>query len=94
MLLWALLAPGQISLRQVDGWRTLARTSIAQPIDLAGRPVNLEMPEIASPNSNTTRDSTSTIAPGIGVNTKRGNHGIEKQSDETKTVLLRPSGNA
>jgi hypothetical protein len=31
----ALLASGQISMRKVDGWRTLARTSIGQPIDLA-----------------------------------------------------------
>jgi putative transposase len=35
MLYWALLASGQISMRKVDGWRTLARTSIGQPIDLA-----------------------------------------------------------
>jgi transposase-like protein len=35
MLFWALLAAGQISMRKVDGWRTLARTSIGQPIDLA-----------------------------------------------------------
>jgi hypothetical protein len=36
MLFWALLASGQISMRKVDdGWRTLARTSIGQPIDLA-----------------------------------------------------------
>jgi putative transposase len=35
MLLWALLASGQISMRKVDGWQTLAAKSIAQPIDLA-----------------------------------------------------------
>lgn len=35
MMFWALLASGQISMRKVDGWRTLARTSIGQPIDLA-----------------------------------------------------------
>jgi putative transposase len=35
MLFWALLASGQINMRKVDGWRTLARTSIGQPIDLA-----------------------------------------------------------
>jgi transposase-like protein len=35
MLFWALLASGQISMRKVDGWRTLAKTSIGQPIDLA-----------------------------------------------------------
>jgi putative transposase len=34
MLFWGLLASGQITLRKVDGWRTLARP-LAQPIDLA-----------------------------------------------------------
>jgi len=35
MLFWALLASGQINMRKVDGWKTLAEKSIAQPIDLA-----------------------------------------------------------
>jgi putative transposase len=35
MLFWALLASGQINMRKVDGWRTLATKPIAQPIDLA-----------------------------------------------------------
>ena len=35
MLFWALLAFGQINMRKVDGWRTLARKSIDQAIDLA-----------------------------------------------------------
>jgi putative transposase len=35
MLFWALLASGQISMRKVDGWKTLAEKLIAQPIDLA-----------------------------------------------------------
>jgi transposase-like protein len=35
MLFWALLASGQISMRKVDGWQTLANKSIDQPIDLA-----------------------------------------------------------
>jgi transposase-like protein len=35
MLFWALLASGQISMRKVDGWRTLANAPIDQPIDLA-----------------------------------------------------------
>jgi transposase-like protein len=35
MLFWALLASGQINMRKVDGWKTLAAKSIAQPIDLA-----------------------------------------------------------
>src|SRR6266542_1992410 len=58
MLFWALLASGQINMRKVDGWRTLAKTSIGQPIDLVACLGTLEMPEIASPNSNTNRDST------------------------------------
>ena len=35
MLFWALLASGQINMRKVDGWHTLAATPLAQPIDLA-----------------------------------------------------------
>jgi putative transposase len=35
MLFWALLASGQISMRKVDGWQTLATNLIDQPIDLA-----------------------------------------------------------
>jgi putative transposase len=35
MLFWALLAAGQINMRKVDGWPTLATKPIDQPIDLA-----------------------------------------------------------
>ena len=35
MLFWALLASGQICMRKVDGWQTLASKPIAQPVDLA-----------------------------------------------------------
>jgi putative transposase len=35
MLFWALLASGQITMRKVDGWPTLAEQPSAQPIDLA-----------------------------------------------------------
>jgi putative transposase len=35
MLFWALLASGQINMRKVDGWQTLATAPINQPIDLA-----------------------------------------------------------
>jgi transposase-like protein len=35
MLFWALLASGQINMRKVDGWKTLATPPIDQPIDLA-----------------------------------------------------------
>jgi transposase-like protein len=35
MLFWALLASGQINMRKVDGWQTLATKPIDQPIELA-----------------------------------------------------------
>jgi transposase-like protein len=35
MLFWSLLASGQISMRKVDGWRTLASKPVDQSIDLA-----------------------------------------------------------
>src|SRR3981189_1286913 len=35
MLFWALLASGQINMRKVDGWQTIATKPIDQPIDLA-----------------------------------------------------------
>ena len=35
MLFWALLASGQINMRKVDGWHTLATKPIDHPIDLA-----------------------------------------------------------
>ena len=35
MLFWALLASGQINMRKIDGWHTLATKLIDQPIDLA-----------------------------------------------------------
>jgi transposase-like protein len=35
MLFWALLASGQISMRKVDGWQSLAAKPFDQPIDLA-----------------------------------------------------------
>jgi len=35
MLFWALLASGQINMRKIDGWQTLATRTIDQPIDLA-----------------------------------------------------------
>ena len=35
MLFWALLASGQITMRKVDGWKTLADMPSDQPIDLA-----------------------------------------------------------
>jgi hypothetical protein len=34
MLFWALLASGQISMRKVDGWQTLATKPLDQPFDL------------------------------------------------------------
>ena len=35
MLFWALLASGQINMRKIDGWQTLATKTIDKPIDLA-----------------------------------------------------------
>ena len=35
MLFWALLASGQINMRKIDGWQTLATKPIDQHIDLA-----------------------------------------------------------
>ncbi len=36
MLFWALLASGQITMRKVDGWQTLAELPmVAVPLDLA-----------------------------------------------------------
>jgi putative transposase len=35
MMFWALLASGQINMRKVDGWQTLATKSIDQSIALA-----------------------------------------------------------
>ncbi len=35
MLFWALLASGQIVMRKIDGWETLAKPLGEQPIDLA-----------------------------------------------------------
>jgi putative transposase len=35
MLFWALLASGQITMRKVDGWRSLNETPSNQTIDLA-----------------------------------------------------------
>jgi hypothetical protein len=44
MLFWALLASGQINMRKVDGWQTLATPPIAQPIELAARNYNFMLP--------------------------------------------------
>jgi hypothetical protein len=57
MLFWALLA-GQITMRKVEGWQTLAEKPSDQIIDLAARSDSLMSPEDASTNSNTTRDGT------------------------------------
>src|SRR5450432_3030324 len=35
MLFWALLASGQINMRKVDGWQTIATKPIDQQFDLA-----------------------------------------------------------
>src|SRR5512132_2124581 len=48
MLSWALLASGQITMRKVDGWQTLATKPTDAVIDLAAWSVNLEPPETPS----------------------------------------------
>jgi len=48
MLFWALLASGQINMRKVDGWQTLATTTIDQPIDLGDGPLLLNKATQAS----------------------------------------------
>src|SRR4029079_11777668 len=48
MLFWALLASGQINMRKVDGWQTLATKPINQPIDLAARNDIVKSPEAVS----------------------------------------------
>ena len=35
MLLWGLLASGQITMRKIDGWQTLNKPIVLMPIDLA-----------------------------------------------------------
>jgi hypothetical protein len=35
MVFWALLASGQIAMRKVDGWQSLAEKPSNRPIDLA-----------------------------------------------------------
>ena len=45
---WALLASGQITMRKVDGWRSLNERPTNQTIDLAALLDNLVMLEIVS----------------------------------------------
>ena len=35
MLLWALLASGQITMRKIDGWQTLDKPIVPMTLDLA-----------------------------------------------------------
>ena len=63
MLFWALLASGQINMRKVDGWHTLAANLIGQPIDPAARNDSLMLPEIPPPNSNRIPDGT--VSPAV-----------------------------
>ena len=58
MLFWALLASGQITMRKVDGWQSLAEKPADQIIDLAASSDSLMSPEDTLANSNTTRDGT------------------------------------
>src|SRR6266567_1805843 len=58
MLFWALLASGQINMRKVDGWHTLAANLIGQPIALVASNDGLMLPETPPPNSNRMPDGT------------------------------------
>ena len=58
MLFWALLASGQINMRKVDGWQTLAAKPIDQPIDLARETVTSCTRRSRHPNSNHFSDGT------------------------------------
>ena len=59
MLLWALLASGQINMRKVDGWQTLSTKLIDQPIDLRLKRYLHAIGDRATPNSNRFPDATS-----------------------------------
>ena len=37
MVFWALMASGHITMRRVDGWKTLDQAPVKQPIDRAAR---------------------------------------------------------
>lgn len=63
MLFWALLAPGQITMRKVDGRQTLADKPSGPIIDLAARSDNLMPLEDNSANLNTIRDGTRWCSP-------------------------------
>ena len=54
----ALLASGQITMRKVDGWHTLASRSRSSQLTSPPDPLPLNAAGAASPNSNTTGDGT------------------------------------
>ena len=63
MMFWALLASGQISMRKVDGWQTIATKPTDQLIDLAACNDTFVLPgERAKPNSNRIPDGTTAAA--------------------------------
>ena len=72
MLFWALLASGQINVRKVDGWQTLAERPTIQCIDLAARRDNVTPPE--------------TTAASISTSTPRHNAGSDRTSLREGTV--------
>src|SRR4029077_18081355 len=61
MLFWALLASGQITMRKVDGWKTLSEklsASSAQLVVVSACTDNFIVPETAPEKSNHIRDAT------------------------------------
>ena len=75
MLFWALLAAGQITMRKIDGWPTLAEKPTDPPIDLAALADTFTPPENA-PQSIPTSFATAPFEPllvGAHALTKQGN---------------------
>jgi hypothetical protein len=59
MLLWALLAAGQITMRKVDGWQTLHKAIEPMTLDLAARSgANQTARRTAQENFHHSRDTT------------------------------------
>ena len=65
MLFWAVLASGQINMRKVDGWQTLATTTMDQPIDLAAKMITScwRLRHIAPPRKSHSCQGRNTVCP-------------------------------
>jgi hypothetical protein len=74
MLFWALLASGQINMRKVDGWQTLATKLIDQTIDLAARNGTFMLPGFAPRRIRTKRRAASKQHPRTDRRSLRASH--------------------